>query len=565
MIRAQQTSDATLFFKTNAQSCRYLSTMRTRLQLAYVIDFFKDTPQGGKPSRPLVVIDAMTAEVLEQLEGLNHLEASGPGGNLKAGKYFYGRDFGPLVVTDDCVMENDEVVSVNLNHATGGQNVGYKFVCPENNFKEINGAFSPINDAHFFGGVVFQMYKKWYNLSPLKQKLSMRVHYSNRYENAFWDGSSMTFGDGADEFYPLVSLDVSAHEVSHGFTQQNSGLIYKGQSGGINEAFSDMAGEAAEFFMHDSNDFRVGAQILKAENTALRFMDNPSQDGASIDNAKDMSKDLDVHNSSGVYNKAFYLLSTTPGWNTKKAFDAFVLANRSYWIPKTTFNTGACGVEKAAADLGYNVGDVTRAFEGVGVACANAGQQPPKADFGFALSIENDRTIRFLDTSNDEEVQLVDWLWEFGDGTTSNSKSPTHEYASFGKYLVKLTVKNEKGLMASAERFVTVREYSVDEVRNGIPLKNLSATQPNNAVFVLKVPEGVSRVDIGTTGGTGDVDLYVKFGEPASKGTWDRRPYKPGNEETATFAGSDAKAGVYFIMLNAFRSFQGVTLNASFK
>ncbi len=58
----------------------------------------------------------------------------------------------------------------------------------------------------------------------------------------------MTFGDGASYFYPLVSLDVSAHEVSHGFIEQNSNLIYSGQSGGINEAFSDMAGEAAEFY-----------------------------------------------------------------------------------------------------------------------------------------------------------------------------------------------------------------------------------------------------------------------------------------------------------------------------
>ncbi|MEH6824032.1 MAG: M4 family metallopeptidase [Motiliproteus sp.] len=79
----------------------------------------------------------------------------------------------------------------------------------------------------------------------------------------------MTFGDGASIFYPLVSLDVSAHEVSHGFTEQNSNLIYSSQSGGINEAFSDMAGEAAENFMHRENDFLVGADIFKATGQAL--------------------------------------------------------------------------------------------------------------------------------------------------------------------------------------------------------------------------------------------------------------------------------------------------------
>ncbi|MEZ9417725.1 M4 family metallopeptidase, partial [Vibrio sp. 10N.286.49.E1] len=111
-----------------------------------------------------------------------------------------------------------------------------------------NGAFSPLNDAHYFGNIVFDMYKNWFDTAPLSFKLMMRVHYGNNYENAFWDGKAMTFGDGESFFYPLVSLDVSAHEVSHGFTEQNSGLVYANQSGGMNEAFSDMAGEAAEYY-----------------------------------------------------------------------------------------------------------------------------------------------------------------------------------------------------------------------------------------------------------------------------------------------------------------------------
>lgn len=89
------------------------------------------------------------------------------------------------------------------------------------------------------------MYGSWFGgLRPLsRRKLHMKVHYyGNGYENAFWDGQAMTFGDGRSRFYPLVSLDVSAHEVSHGFTELNSGLVY--ESGGINEAFSDMAGRA---------------------------------------------------------------------------------------------------------------------------------------------------------------------------------------------------------------------------------------------------------------------------------------------------------------------------------
>src|SRR3546814_20028376 len=90
----------------------------------------------------------------------------------------------------------------------------------------------------------------------------------------------MTFGDGASTFYPLVSLDVSSHEVSHGYPEQNSGLNYSGQSGGINEAFSDMAGAAAEYYLNGgSHDFLVGAQIFNGRG-ALRSMAHTPPDAA---------------------------------------------------------------------------------------------------------------------------------------------------------------------------------------------------------------------------------------------------------------------------------------------
>jgi len=120
---------------------------------------------------------------------------------------------------------------------------------------------------------------------------------------------------------------VTSHEVSHGFTEQNSALVYSGMSGGMNEAFSDMAGEAAENYMKGTNDFQVGAEIFKAAG-ALRYMYNPPLDGRSIDNAANFTSTLDVHYSSGVYNKAFYLLATKTGWNVQKAFQVMADANR---------------------------------------------------------------------------------------------------------------------------------------------------------------------------------------------------------------------------------------------
>src|SRR3546814_13034810 len=98
-------------------------------------------------------------------------------------------------------------------------------------------------------------------------------------------------------------------------------------------------------------------------------MANPPQDGASIGHADDYYSGMDVHYSSGVYNKAFYLLANKSGWNTETAFQAFARANRDYWTASTDFDQGACGVEQAATDLGFSEADVASAFSSVGVSC----------------------------------------------------------------------------------------------------------------------------------------------------------------------------------------------------
>ncbi|QWF14887.1 M4 family metallopeptidase [Lysobacter capsici] len=342
-----------------------------RAHLAYAVDYFADAPGGGEPSRPFAIVDANTGKVLKQWEGLNHEQVgTGPGGNQKIGQYEYGsggRAFLDVTRSGSTYTFNTaNVKTVNLNNGTSGS-TAYSYAGPRNTVRTINGAYSPLNDAHYFGKVVFDTYQAYLGISPLTFQLTLRVHYSNNYENAFWDGRVLTFGDGRTTFYPLVSLDVVAHEASHGFTEQQSGLIYSGQSGGINESFSDIAGEAAEFYARGRNDFLVGADIFKASSGALRYFANPPQDGRSIGHASNYTNGLDVHYSSGVFNKAFYLLANKPGWGTVKAFKAFAKANKDYWTPSTNFNQGGSGVRQAAADLGYSTADVVNAFSQVGV------------------------------------------------------------------------------------------------------------------------------------------------------------------------------------------------------
>ena len=448
-----------------------------KTRLVYVTSF---VVYGDEPSRPFTMIDAHSGEVLKRWEGINHAASgTGPGGNIKTGQYEYGTDFSYLDVEvsgDTCTMNSPNVKTVNLNGATSGA-TAFSYTCPRNTVKEINGAYSPLNDAHYFGNVIYNMYSEWYNTAPLTFQLTMRVHYSSNYENAFWDGSAMTFGDGATTFYPLVSLDVSAHEVSHGFTEQNSGLIYDAQSGGMNEAFSDMAGEAAEFYMHGTNDWLVGADIFKG-NGALRYMADPTLDGISIGHIDDYYDGIDVHHSSGVFNKAFYTLANLPGWDTRTAFQTFVVANQLYWTADSLFWQGACGVKSAATDLGLSADDVVTAFAAVGITPCETPPPPPPPE--------------------------------------------------------------------------------ATELANGVAVTGLAGASGSKQYYKLDVASGATNLSFNMSGGTGDADMYVKFGQAPTSSSYDCRPYKAGNAESCPI--DPAQTGTYWVMVSGYSSYTGVSL-----
>ncbi|WP_235950507.1 M4 family metallopeptidase [Phycicoccus flavus] len=147
-----------------------------------------------------------------------------------------------------------------------------------------------------------------------------RVHYGNAYVNAFWDGTQMTYGDGSGNTHPLTSLDVAAHEMSHGVTENTAGLQYSGDAGGLNEATSDIFGTAVEFYSSNSadvGDYLIGEKIdINGNGTPLRYMDKPSKDGRSQDCWTTGTKNLDPHYSSGPLNHWFYLASEGSGAKT---------------------------------------------------------------------------------------------------------------------------------------------------------------------------------------------------------------------------------------------------------
>ncbi|MGW3340536.1 M4 family metallopeptidase [Streptomyces sp. NPDC001009] len=180
-------------------------------------------------------------------------------------------------------------------------------------------------DAAYGAAQTWDFYKNTFGRSGIKNNgvgAYSRVHYGNAYVNAFWDDSCfcMTYGDGSGNVDPLTSLDVAGHEMSHGVTSNTAGLNYSGESGGLNEATSDIFGTGVEFYANnasDPGDYLIGEKIdINGDGTPLRYMDKPSKDGGSADYWSSSVGNLDVHYSSGIANHFFFLLAEGSGART---------------------------------------------------------------------------------------------------------------------------------------------------------------------------------------------------------------------------------------------------------
>ncbi|MET8900457.1 M4 family metallopeptidase [Streptomyces sp. NPDC004538] len=182
-------------------------------------------------------------------------------------------------------------------------------------------------DAQYGTDVTWDYYKDVHGRSGIAgdgKGSYNRVHYGNKYNNAFWDDSCfcMTYGDGdGSTFGPLVSLDVAGHEMSHGVTSSTAALTYSGESGGLNEATSDIFGTLVEWHAGnatDPGDYLIGEKVVRSGfgRDALRYMDKPSRDGSSADCWSTAVGDLDVHYSSGIANHFAYLLAEGSGART---------------------------------------------------------------------------------------------------------------------------------------------------------------------------------------------------------------------------------------------------------
>ncbi|MGW0882453.1 M4 family metallopeptidase [Streptomyces sp. NPDC002671] len=237
----------------------------------------------------------------------------------------------------------------NLNHGTSGTGTLFSQTNDTWGNGTTSNAATAGADAHYGAAETWDFYKNTFGRSGIKNDgvgAYSRVHYGNAYVNAFWDDTCfcMTYGDGSANADPLTSLDVAGHEMSHGVTSNTAGLEYSGESGGLNEATSDIFGTGVEFYANNSTDvgdYLIGEKIdINGNGTPLRYMDKPSKDGGSADSWYAGVGNLDVHYSSGPANHMFYLLSEGSG--TK------VINGVTYNSP-TSDGVAVTGIGRAAA------------------------------------------------------------------------------------------------------------------------------------------------------------------------------------------------------------------------
>ncbi|MFD5337442.1 M4 family metallopeptidase [Streptomyces hawaiiensis] len=274
----------------------------------------------GTPQELHVVTDATSGEKLYEWEAIE----TGTGNTVYSGTVdLTTTQSGSAYNLTDGARGNHK--TYNLNRGTSG--TGTLFSGPD----DVWGNGTPSNlesagaDAHYGAALTWDYYKNVHGRSGIRGDgvgAYSRVHYGNNYVNAFWSDSCfcMTYGDGSGNANPLTSIDVAAHEMTHGLTSNTAGLNYSGESGGLNEATSDIFGSTVEFYAKNSSDvgdYLIGEEIdINGDGTPLRYMDKPSKDGASKDAWYSGIGSIDVHYSSGPANHFFYLLSEGSGTKT---------------------------------------------------------------------------------------------------------------------------------------------------------------------------------------------------------------------------------------------------------
>ena len=185
--------------------------------------------------------------------------------------------------------------------------------------------------------------------------------------------------------------------------------------------------------------------------------------------------------------------------------------------------------------------------------------QPPTAAFDYT---SQGLDVAFTSTSSDADGDIAAHAWDFGDGSASAEENPQHTYASGGEYEVSLTVTDDDGDSDTRVRTV-IASPAGGPLENGVPVTGLADAAGGRKVFTIEVPAGASNLVVATSGGSGDLDLYLRFANEPTIDVYDCSSTSPSTEEQCNVA--SPSAGTWYILAYAYSGYSGVTLSASYQ
>jgi len=371
-----------------------------------------------------------------------------------------------------------------------------------------SGTGDPVVDTAYINlGIFYNCFKSNFGRDSYNNAgapLKAVVHYSTNYVSAFWNGSYLVCGDGDGvQSGPLCNdMDLVTHEFTHAVTSSTSNLTYSYESGALNESLSD-----------------IFAAYCESWSTTSWFM---SPDVWKV------GEDV---------------------WTPGTAGDAIrymndpALTGASDYYPTRytgTANNGGVHVNSGIANLAFHLlsqggthprGKTTVSVPGLGVQKAGAIFYKANSDFFTAST-----SFAQAKTYTEQAASLL-----YGSGSA--------EQASVTKAWQAVGVGVAVPPPATA-------------LTNGVAKTNLSGATGSQTFYYLDVPAG-SAVSFVMSGGTGDADLYVKFGSQPTTALFDCRPYLGGNAETCTFP-ARTTTGRYHVMLNGYSAYSGVSLKGTY-
>ncbi|UWE04114.1 M4 family metallopeptidase [Laceyella sacchari] len=451
-------------------------TQKGDYHLVYVITL--STLEGKQPVYADVFVDAHNGSILHKIDKVNHAAATGTGTGvlgdtktLNTDSYsggYYLRD-----ITKPMYSTGGKIETYTANYGTA---LPGTLLTDADNVWTDRAAV----DAHYYAGKTYDFYYNKLGRNSFDNRgatLKSTVHYSRNYNNAFWNGTQMVYGDGDGSQFTSLSgaLDVVAHEITHAVTERTAGLVYENQPGALNESFSDVLGNLVE----NKNDpkWLLGEDVTTPgiAGDALRSMSNPNEYGqpGHMNEYQNLPNTREgdwggVHINSGIPNKAFYNFVTTPGITKDNAGKIWYRALTQYLTSYSQFIDARNATIQAATDLfGANSLEATAvanawASVGVGSSGNNGGSgdaYEPNDSMSAAKAMISGTTYNGLISSPTD----VDWFKFTPSKSTYLSLSLTNLPADYDLYLY-----NSSGtLLARSEYAGTSSESIAGTIQGG--------------------------------------------------------------------------------------------------